>query len=114
MIDGTRAQSFHRRLTPRSGKLRGAGEMTRPPLPSAAHLVHGDSAAMTLRGLGAMRVLVRRDLLTVGPCDVDPTRHRALRQAHWGGPPDTASGFPSVDADADLASALAVERDPIV
>jgi hypothetical protein len=52
-------------------------------------------------------VAVRRDLLTVGPCDLDPARHRALRAAFWGGPPGAPSGLPGADADDELARALA-------
>ncbi len=49
----------------------------------AVHLTHGDAAAEAIRRLGAKAILVRRDLLTVGPCDADPERHRALRIGHW-------------------------------
>jgi hypothetical protein len=49
----------------------------------AIHITHGDSAAAGLRALGALRVLVRRDLLTVGRCDVDPALHRQARMEQW-------------------------------
>lgn len=49
------------------------------------HLVHGDSAGITVAKAGAPQdsIRVTKDLLTVGPCDVDPVRHRALRSAYW-------------------------------
>lgn len=78
-----------------------------PDFANAVHIAHGDSAAATLRQLGARTVWVRRDLLTVGPCDADPIRHRALRRQFWGGDPDTPSGLPGVDADDELQRALA-------
>ncbi|MDB4966692.1 MAG: hypothetical protein JWN44_2381 [Myxococcales bacterium] len=57
----------------------------RPELTSALHFVHGDGAADTVRRAGAppAAVHVRKDLLTVGPSDDDPARHRALRAAYW-------------------------------
>jgi hypothetical protein len=86
-----------------------------PTLADAIHLVHGDSAALTLQTLGARTVLVRRDLLTVGPCDVDPEKHRALREQFWGAPPVTPSGLPGVDADDDLRRELrAAGGQPVV
>src|SRR3954467_836312 len=68
----------------------------------AIHITHGDGAAQLLLDLGAKRVLVRRDLLTVGPCAVDPVEHRTLRREFWKGEPITPSGMPGVDADEDL------------
>src|SRR4051794_4157086 len=49
------------------------------------HLVHGDGAGVTVAKTGAPRdaIHVTKDLLTVGPCDADPVRHRALRSAYW-------------------------------
>jgi hypothetical protein len=77
-------------------------------LEDAIHLTHGDAAAMTLLGLGAKKVKVRRDLLTVGPCDVDPVRHRTLRHEFWNyGEPQTPSGLPGVDPDEDLKREVA-------
>ena len=78
-----------------------------PSFETAIHVAHGDSAAVSLRDLGAGRVVVRRDLLTVGPCDGDPARHRALRQTYWGRLPDATPGLAGVDADEDLARELA-------
>jgi hypothetical protein len=49
------------------------------------HIVHGDSAGGTLRlALPNASVLVRRDLLTIGPCHLEPVEHRRLRLRHWG------------------------------
>ena len=49
------------------------------------HLVHGDSAAATVahNGVPSDAIRVFKDLLTVGPCDEDPARHRTLRSAYW-------------------------------
>jgi hypothetical protein len=85
-----------------------------PTLTDAVHIVHGDAAASALLALGARRVLVRRDLLTVGPCDLEPARHRALREAFWGGQPRAPSGLPGVDGDDDLARELAARPGPLV
>jgi hypothetical protein len=49
----------------------------------AIHITHGDCAGGLVRSNGATRVLVQKDLLTVGACDADPTRHRAARLAQW-------------------------------
>src|SRR5689334_17811679 len=76
-------------------------------LEDAIHLTHGDAAAQLLLNLGATRVRVRRDLLTVGPCDVDPEQHRTLRREFWTGEPVMASGMPGVDADEDLRREVA-------
>lgn len=79
-----------------------------PTLEEAVHLAHGDEAAARLADAGAHRVLVRRDLLSVGPCDVDPARHRAARQAWWGPlPADFPTQPPGVDSDEALGAALA-------
>jgi Domain of unknown function (DUF1835) len=76
-------------------------------LDEAVHLVHGDAAAQALLQLGARTVRVRRDLLTVGPCDIDPVKHRAARHAFWGRAPEMPTALPGVDDDAELARELA-------
>jgi len=52
----------------------------------AVHVTHGDAAAAGLRQIGARNVLVWRDLVTVGRCDLDPVEHRKARAAQWGVP----------------------------
>lgn len=69
-------------------------------LAEAVHLAHGDHAAQALIALGARNVLVRRDLLTVGPCHADPAEHRRLRREFWGG--EASGALPGVDRDEDL------------
>jgi hypothetical protein len=49
---------------------------------NAVHLVSGDSAGGTLKGAG-MRVIADRDMLALGPADLDPVRHARLRNAFW-------------------------------
>jgi hypothetical protein len=78
-----------------------------PTFEEAVHFTHGDAAAATLQSLGARNILVRRDLLTVGPCDVDPARHAALRAQYWGGWPQTPTGLPGADGDEALRAGLA-------
>jgi hypothetical protein len=50
---------------------------------AAIHLASSDSAGGCLKAAGAKgaRVRIAMDYLTVGPCDRDPERHRALRRA---------------------------------
>jgi hypothetical protein len=54
-----------------------------PALIDAIHLMPDDSAAGLVRQVGVPRKHIRilSELLTVGPCDVDPERHVALRRA---------------------------------
>jgi hypothetical protein len=89
----------------------GAGDDARamtPTLADALHIAHGDAAADGLAAAGARHRVVRRDLLTVGPCDVDPERHRAARVAFWGPPPaDFPTEPPGVDHDDALRAQLA-------
>jgi hypothetical protein len=82
----------------------------------AIHLTHGDSAARTLRAalagtIGSGAVLVQRDLLTIGPCAVDPQEHRSRRLQHWGADAVAAAGDAGVDA---LVGPLATATDAIV
>lgn len=62
-----------------------------PTFAEAIHLTSSDSAMGCLIRAGARRPLVHGtgERLTSGPCDVDPARHEALRQA-W----DTERGVP--------------------
>lgn len=54
-----------------------------PDFEQAIHLVSSDSAAGLVKRAGATkgRVHTSTDLLTIGPCDVDPERHLTLRRA---------------------------------
>jgi hypothetical protein len=86
----------------------------RPEMRDGLHVVHGDSAGGTVASLGAAHVRVRRDLLTLGPCDVDPARHRALRAEHWGiDDAEAADGLLGV-GDLGAAIGLAAADAPIV
>src|SRR5262249_52363619 len=71
------------------------------------HLVHGDSAAGSLRqaaaGGGSGAVLVLRPTLSTGPCPLSPTVAEAGRRLHW--PTPTWTG-PTV-----RALARSVEKD---
>lgn len=53
-----------------------------PNLIEAIHLVSSDSAAGHVRRVGVPRKHIRilSELLTIGPCDVEPERHVALRR----------------------------------
>jgi hypothetical protein len=67
---------------------------------AATHLVHGDSAGEGVRAAGGRDVIVVKDLLTYGPCAVEPARHRRLRLAHWG------VSEPAVGHDLDAVAGL--------
>ncbi|MEO8551804.1 MAG: hypothetical protein ABI678_17630 [Kofleriaceae bacterium] len=83
-----------------------------PSVEEAIHLVSGSAARGQLMGAGARkRIFGSDDMLTSGPCDVDPVRHAALRRA-WDLEAAVAPFRSPLDL-ADLRAAIAGDE-PVV
>jgi len=81
-----------------------------PTFEGAIHLVSSDSAAGCVKQAGATRGRVHwsNDLLTIGPCDLDPERHLELRRA-W----NAEEGWRQAFGLEDLRAAIAGDQ-PVV
>jgi hypothetical protein len=84
-----------------------------PTFTDAIHLVSSDSAAGHVIQVGAPRKHVRilSELLTIGPCDVDPERHVELRRAWNADEPGEADGTFGLE---DLRAAVAGDLPVVV
>jgi hypothetical protein len=63
----------------------------RPGRTEAGHLTRGTGVAGSLHRLGAHLVHAAPDLLTRGPCDVNPDHHDAQRIRYWNLSPEEAN-----------------------
>jgi hypothetical protein len=48
----------------------------------AVHVIHGESAACSLKILGCREIIILNDPMFPGPCDIDPVRHIQKRKAN--------------------------------